>query len=528
MRGPPARKLRSPNPAPPQNLATGQMFSLPAPYGGWNATGNLANMPATDAVLMDNIFPDVVNIGLRKGSESWTTGFASAIHRLMPYEGPASAKLFGATNTGVYNVSTAGVVGAAEFACTNGQWAWTNFGNAAGNWLVMVNGADDMRVYDGTTWTAINNASVPALTGVATSTLDYVTIHKKRLWFVQEGSMSLWYLPVDSIAGAAVHFPVGGLFAKGGRVVAIGSWTLDSGAGPDDYFVILTSNGEMAVYAGTDPASSSTWALVGVYFVGTPVGNRPLAKLGGDLLILTRLGVFPASHFVQSTVVDRAKAINFKVQSAFLQYMEEYSGNVGWGMTVFPQGNALIINIPVSAGGLVSHQLVMNLTTKAWCRFTGWNATSFAMLGNDLFFASSNRTARCWAGSSDDGVAIQGDCIQAYNSMGYPMQSQVNMVRPHLSMGGAATVQYAIDADFQLVGDPSLITYTNPSGVGVWDSSLWDVATWVGSDQNLKPTWLSVQSELGYLHAFRLKMISSATNIQWMATNFLWQPGGIL
>jgi hypothetical protein len=51
--------------------------------------------------------------------------------------------------------------------------------------------------------------------------------------------MDLWYLPIDSIAGAAHKFPVGALFKKGGHLVAIGAWTLDSGNGLMIYLLWL-------------------------------------------------------------------------------------------------------------------------------------------------------------------------------------------------------------------------------------------------------------------------------------------------
>ncbi len=33
------------------------MMTLPAPTGGWNAISALADMPLTDAIVMDNIIP---------------------------------------------------------------------------------------------------------------------------------------------------------------------------------------------------------------------------------------------------------------------------------------------------------------------------------------------------------------------------------------------------------------------------------------------------------------------------------------
>ena len=312
-RGPSYQSQRSGIKPQLPNEATGRISTYPAPYGGWNANGNLSNMPPLDAVIMDNVFPGITDVMVRKGSAAHATGLPSAGESLLVYEGRTGSKVFAGTDSGVYNVTATGAVGSAEFSCTNGRWVSLNFANSAGSFLVAVNGTDEMRVYDNSAWTAINATSVPAITGVLTTAFSKVSLHAKRLWFVEKDSMSVWYLPVDSFGGAATEFPVGSLFNRGGSVIATASWTVDSGAGMNDYFLIMTTKGEVAAYQGTDPSSSTTWGLVGVYFIGEPVGDNPMTKLGGEMLILTVNGLFPISEYLQSSLIDRTAAINFKV-----------------------------------------------------------------------------------------------------------------------------------------------------------------------------------------------------------------------
>jgi hypothetical protein len=147
---------------------------------------------------------------------------------------------------------------------------------SGGNFLFAVNGVDSAKTFDGATW------AVPAITVATSANWNYIALHKRRIWAVEKNTMNLWYLAVDSIAGAATQFPVGALFKKGGHVVAIGSWTIDNGSGVDDLLAIATSAGEIAIYQGTDPASVATWDLVGVYTVGRPVGDKPFLDYGGD------------------------------------------------------------------------------------------------------------------------------------------------------------------------------------------------------------------------------------------------------
>ena len=525
MRGGPKINLRAG--AQPQipDEATARTFALPAPYGGWNARGNLSNMPPLDAVIMDNIFPGVQDVQLRKGCAAWTTGFPSAVKSLHTYHSPTVSKIFASTDTGIYDATSAGAVGAAVSVVTNGLWSSVNYATIGGSFLTMVNGVDDMRLYDGATWTTITGASVPAVTGLATTSLLHVNMHKKRLWFVEKDSMNLWYLPVDSVSGALTRFPVGALFRKGGKLVATATWTLDGGNGIDDYLVIATSRGELAVYQGTDPASSSAWALVGVYAVGEPLGRNPFCLFGGELLYLSTVGLFPISKLAQSAVLDRSAAVSFKIDGAFLDAAAAYKNNTAWQVVSYPSGNMLIANIP-TADTPTSEQYVMNTITKSWCRFTNWDASYWTVMNGELYFSSGTKTYKAWTGTSDAGTPIQGSVMQAYSLLGTSSQKHVELVRPVISVTASANIRYALDADFSALGDYSSLTYVN--NLSLWDSALWDIALWDTSLERGLPKWQTLANTPGYMHSLRLQITSSTTEFTWTSTNFALRTAGIL
>jgi hypothetical protein len=66
---------------------------------------------AAEAIQLDNIFPGVQNVELRKGSTDWKTAAPATVHSLLPYTGLTVNKLFAATNAGIYDVTTAGAFG---------------------------------------------------------------------------------------------------------------------------------------------------------------------------------------------------------------------------------------------------------------------------------------------------------------------------------------------------------------------------------------------------------------------------------
>jgi len=290
-----AQSRRGMHPAQPRNQADARTYILPAPTGGWNSSSALASMPATDALILDNLFPAVGEINFRKGFSQWATGLTGFVHSLLIYNGPTASKMFGATDSGIWDVSATGAVGGVATACTDGDWQYENLTTSGGNYLVAVNGVDAAKLYDGAVWTATG------ITGPATSDLSNIKLFKRRLWFIKKNSTDAYYLDVDSIAGAATLFPFGPVFSKGGYLVAQFVWTIDGGVGLDDYLVTVTSEGELAVYSGTDPDDPDLFTLVGTYDVGKPLGARCFMKYGGDVLYLSLRGVFRFPNFWSPT-----------------------------------------------------------------------------------------------------------------------------------------------------------------------------------------------------------------------------------
>lgn len=511
----------------PQNEATAGTTTIPAPVGGWNARDSVAAMRATDAVVMDNFFPGTSDVSLRPGSDNWLTALPSNATAFLPYNKPIGGNLFVSTATGIYDATSAGAAGSAVTTCTNGEWSSVSFINTAGAYLVAVNGVDLMKNYNGTTWVNVNGASTPAITGVTTSTLETVCLHKRRLWFTQTSSMDLWYLDVDAIGGAATRFPVGPIFARGGRVIAAASWTIDGGKGVDDLFAIASSEGELAIYQGTDPTATATWALVGVYYVGEPIGKRCFTRYGGDLLYLSKQGCFPLSKQLLSATIDRSQAISFKIDGAFLAATSTYGSVAGWEAVVYPDTNALIVNVPISANE-ISYQYVMNNITKAWCRFLGWNMRCFTVFNGELYGAGGTVVKKMWTGTSDSGISIVGLIAQAYNNLGVSGQKNVSLARPNVSIQGSATLAFSLDADYKTSEAYTQNTFLAPSDESVWDTALWDTATWAGDLSATESKWLTVPNDLGYLYSLRLRLTTSVARFSWTSTDFAVRPAGIL
>ena len=147
-------------------------MSYPAPVGGWNARDSLAAMKPNQAIVLDNWFPKTSYCEIRGGYSSHATGATGSIKTLAAYNAMSGTnKMFAATASGVYETTSAGAVGASVAARTDGKHQWLNFADGTNQWLIMMNGIDKPLYYDGTTWTAVDGVTSPALTGLTTTSI---------------------------------------------------------------------------------------------------------------------------------------------------------------------------------------------------------------------------------------------------------------------------------------------------------------------------------------------------------------------
>lgn len=517
----------------PTVRAPGKIDTFPAPTRGWNARDPLGGMKPGDAVVLDNYMPTTADVRLRGGSLPWATGMGvgKVVETLMEYSSGTTDKLFAAADHKIFDVTAQAAVGAPVVAAgiTNNRWQYTIFQTSAAiNRLVLVNGVDKMLQYDGAVWAAIDGASAPiAITGVATTALVNVWDYEKRLFFIEVNSMNAWYLPVDSYGGAAVKLPLGGVFKKGGHLVAGGTWTRDGGNGMDDLCVFLTSHGEVAIYQGTDPAVAANWTLIGRYEVGAPIGTRCLVKTGADLALINLDGIVGLSKILS---LDRAAsnkvALSDRIKGAFDEATRLYKNNFGWEAIAYPAGTQVWFNIPV-AEGVTQYQFVLNTTTGAWCRFLGLNANTWCLHNERMYFGNNN--GQVWIadeGEADNNVEIAGLIKTAFvYHGGSAVQKDYKMAKPILYSDISLKFGLSLVVDFdESVLAPSVSSGAS-SSMSFWDTSTWDVDPWatIVALRN----WKTVNG-VGTCASIIFKTNTKGFPVRLNSIDILYEPGGIL
>lgn len=498
--------------------------SLPAPVGGWNARDPLGEMAPADAVTLINFWPRTSDVQIRKGYTKSATGFSTQVESLMAYSGAATSKLFAAEGSSIYNITTPGAIGAADVTgLTSSRFEYVNVATSGGNFMLAVNGSDKLRGYNGTSWW-IDGDGTHDITGVDTSTCTYISTHKTRVWMIQANTLLAWYLAVNSIAGAATSFSLQSIARKGGYLIAMGNWTIDAGYGVDDLTVFVTSKGEVIIYRGTDPSSASTWALVGIYEIGAPVSRRCLLKWQGDLLLITQDGIVPMSAALQSSRVNPRVAITDKIQSAVSSATATYATNFGWDLAYYAKANMLILNVPITEGNL-QEQYVMNTITKAWARFSGWNANCWEIFNDEPYFGSNGFVGKAWDGLVDNTSNIDATGKQAFNYFGERGKlKRWTMIRPIIQTNGSPSLSMALNIDFEDEGTMAALSYT--AAGSLWDTAVWDTDVW-GGGLVVQKSWQGVNG-VGYCAAPRLQASSQGIDVFWTASDIVMEPGAIL
>jgi hypothetical protein len=380
------------------------------------------------------------------------------------------------------------------------------------SYFFLANGVDTMKRYDGTTWTSI------AAFGTTTDNYNFVLTYRQRLFFIKKNSLEIEYLSPNSIAGTATNYPLGAVFRQGGYLVAMETWTIDGGTGPEDQLAIISSKGEVSVYSGSDPA---TWVFRGTYFIGRPLGQKCMVKYGGDILVLTETGVTPLSKVVQSTSIDRAQTFSQNIRSIFNTAAGLFSGNAGWEMIVDPVTPMVLINIPSTP---VIKQAVMHSQTGAWTLYSGWDASCFARMGQQIYFGSGTVIKRV-TGNSDDGTNITCTMLQAPSRFQYGENKRVQYVRPYLNTTGSFFYNMGIASNFS---DPREKTYVQ-KGPGIsaalWGTGIWGTSLWSGN-QELSQDWQTIPDEHALWKSLYLQIVTNNGRVTYYGSDILYTPGG--
>lgn len=454
--------------------------NLSSSFGGLNVADALDNMLPQYAIQMDNIIPDVDGDRVRKGYININN---TATTTLIPILRGATKKIIGAHIQDLTVYDSDFEVLETKSGFSSDYWTYADFTDGSGAvHTILANGSDIPQDYT-------SSLSDAGYTLTDFPNLDCPLAFKNRLYFIS-GDWQIAYSGVQSISGQLSAFDMGSYFKKGGKLLSIANWTQDAGNGADDLFVLISSEGEVLIYSGLSP-EEQTWTMIGSFTIPKPVGKRCWTQLGADLIIITQRGYFPLSSVLSDLRANRAM-LNQKIDG--ITKGRDFSKR--WEIHYRPSTNWIIVNAPSNTGIYSYEQHICNLNTNAWCRFVGMDASSWAVLGDDLYFCNGKGIWKADTGTTDDGSNIIFCLQKAYNAFGTPLKKQLMRVVPHYYSAANETIYKKIISNFGNGKNRVFVQREDMEINTYWDTAIWDESFW-SDEMNVYSVRGSVTSKVG-------------------------------
>lgn len=424
----------------------------------------------------------------------------------LDYDAESAAFTVGETLTGGTSGATATIVKVIDSGTTGTLWIGDVTSGPFEDNEAITDGATGSATADGT-----ESALASAITGVDTSTLSYAWAFKQRLFFVQKDTLDAWYLSVDSIAGTATKLPLGGVFSLGGSLLFGAAWSLDTGAGLSEQCVFVTTEGEVAVFQGTNPGDAAEWSKVGVYRIGRPLGSKAHIRAGGDLIIATDLGFVPLSQAIQRDVaVLSPAAVSAPIAP---DWAEEVAGRsfAAWHATVWPTKQMVLVTLPTNADN-PAKMFIANAETGAWTDYTGWNGKCLQVWGERCFFGSEDgKVMEAEVTGADDGTPYTATYVPLFEDLRSPLSLKTPLMARAILRGPADPEEkLSVQSDYT-VNLPSAPDAPSAVASGLWGTAVWGTDVWGAErERNVYQNWRSVSGE-GYALAPSIQITSGST-----------------
>lgn len=499
-------------------------YTLPAPVGGLNVRDSYDKMAETDAIVMDNYIPSDTKVVLRRGYRLHAS-LTGIVRTLAEYKVPGEERFLAFAGGTAYNITTAAALKNYQKSFKENAWQCCQFNNR----LILVNGSDKPQcfyVQDGEEH--FEDAAFSG-EGLAAEKLVNVCVSKRRLFFVEKGSLNAWYSEnAGEVQGTLLKLDFSTVTQCGGELTAVASWTQDGGQGIDDLTVFLTSEGEVLVYAGSDPSDYADWSLRGVYRMSRPVGYRCTLPYQGDVVIISESGYVPLSKALPLEAANSSQtAFSDKIRGLVAERMRQNRTKSGWQAVLYQRGGYAIFNVPAAQQ---FEQHVINVNTGAWCRFTNIRSFCWGIFDGRAYFGGENGVYLFDEGYSDNKTHICGKIAQAYSALGTQNLKKVQMLNPRTKSSTRYALVVYTNTDFD-DRERAYAENIGSDGMTKWNAAPWSslanpVGTkWATLKGRIRSQWIG-NAATGFRFSLVFQTKTRGNLIEWYDTGFRYEQGG--
>lgn len=517
-------------------------INMVSPVGGLNFRDPLPLMGPTDAVTLDNFIAKGNGVKMRAGYASHYTGNTKQVGTIMPYQSGnfSDHRLFATVQGKILDVTEGdkGEVTSIDVPYDNtGEWSFVNYSLQAKKYLIAVNNGAGYWVYD-----PESGWAKQTIEGLPNDNLTSVSEWQNRIWVTVQGYSSAFYLGIGEVlTGAkASEFDYGPMFKNGGNAQVVANWSHDSGSGPNNYQVILSTSGDAVVYKGTDPDNMDTYTLVGTWYVGSvPKGDKFFSRVSGDLYILTDMGIISMAALTSGKNLEDGveNPIIGKIYPMLSNQMSNDLYGSNWELRMLPWLDIMIITAPRRSNGQY-RQLVQCISTGQWSTFTGVPIYCSGTFDRKHYFSDQNgiiyegfnsdrdgEITGTETVSSSEGTDVVGSILTAFNDFDAPTNlKRFLMVRPLFIGSNPPQIALNIVIDYQ----PKVLSISADKadmGNSIWDMAIWDEAKWVSS-ANPYASWVGVEG-VGYVGALQMR-VKGNRNMVYAGALLSVEVGGLM
>lgn len=491
--------------------------NIPSPIQGWNTRDSLSAMQPLDAIVLDNFFPQTASVKSRGGSEEFATGFTGNVETLMALRAGSTTIRLAASGDKIYTWTSTkgGTATQIGTGFSSARWQHVNFNS---NLLMVSDSTSDTpqryTVAGGLASLTITlkDGGGSTIVGTDADDMNGINVFKSRVYLWSTDELRFFVGDTNAIQGDFTEFDLSTLSNRGGYLQAMGTISRDGGAGADDLAAFITSNGEVFIYQGDDPTTAADWSLIGIYTIPAPLSVRGVEKFKGDLKVITEVDQVSLLEVLNSGgLVVRPSKLTGAIKDA----VSLYSSNYGWEVTLYPAGDMILYNIPVAENDTY-HQYVINTVTGAACRFTGWNARTFEVIDDELYFGENQRIMRADVGFIDDDNDINVTAERAFTEFGSPLQKNFISLKEVIRSETVLNLTLGQAIDYGVASTPS--PQVSVASGTAWDTADWDTFFW--ADDSVAQIITFALGGTGVAISTKLSISLRGGSAEWYRTDY--------
>jgi hypothetical protein len=198
--------------------------------------------------------------------------------------------------------------------------------------------------------------------------IQNITIFKNHLFLSSKESLNVYFIdtkyadildPINSAFWRAVEnifsphfgasFSLEGIVQKGGQIIKLTGISKSGADKINSYLVIITTEGEIVLYDGTDPTDTTgqKWIVAGRFEIPPPINRFCFVEMEGDLIVVTRNGLVSLKRVIFGQSSQITENLEYRLLSLFSQYMftlPSFSQFIS--LYYHPRNRLLMLNIP--------------------------------------------------------------------------------------------------------------------------------------------------------------------------------------